>query len=47
MTEILVGLDLSTAWLGAARSVSNAASASRITRPQRAGTEIIFAVHHS
>jgi hypothetical protein len=33
MTEILVGLDLSTAWLGAARSVSNAASASRITRP--------------
>ena len=35
MTEILAGRDLSTAWLGAARNISSAARASRITRPQR------------
>ena len=34
-TENLIGLDRSTAWLGTARRVSSAASASRMTRPQR------------
>src|SRR5713226_2302198 len=34
-TEILAGLDRSTAWLGAPRVASRAASASRMTRAQR------------
>jgi transposase len=39
MTEILAGLDRPTAWFGAARSAaSSAASASRITRPQRSAS---------
>jgi hypothetical protein len=37
-TEILAGLARSTVWLGAARSVSNAASASRMTRPHRSAS---------
>ena len=36
ITEILAGLDRSTAWLGAPRVASRATSASRMTRAQRA-----------
>jgi hypothetical protein len=35
MTEILVGLDRSTAWLGAARIISRLASASRQQNAER------------
>jgi hypothetical protein len=40
ITEILAGLARSTVWLGAARSASNAASASCITRPHRSASGI-------
>ena len=39
ITEILAGLDRSTTWLGAARSISKLASASRMTRLQRSAFE--------
>jgi hypothetical protein len=40
MTDTLMGFDRSTAWLGAARSASSAANASRIARPQRSASGI-------
>jgi len=44
ITEILAGLDRSTAWLGAPRVASRATSASRVIRAQRSASGL--KAHH-